>query len=257
MQFKIPQMGFFFTSETNVKFIIAFVALMIALWWANKNHRRRNAQIKQEEKEDKIIIVVSTIVFICLSIVVYRAFNQFSEALNWNTFVKAMNEEGNELGVRPINGTTGLVTGGKLSYWDRLKLWLSGWRNLSKKDYKTLVLETAIYGVVATIIILLILICYPSSCRSCNTDSDDGDYHNHPVPNQGMVIKNEEEAYPTTASEVPKVCVTPLQLGRQSQPGEDSRGQQESSQLRASLVGEETRGDNRTPPEDLTNIRRA
>ncbi len=250
VQFKIPQLGFFFRSEANVKFFISFIALLLALYWANRSHRARNAQIKQEEREDKIIIIVSTIVFLIVTVVVYRAFNQFNEALNLRTLQQAMAEPGGAgsvYGMAPGNGTGARGHYRSLTYWERLTLWFQNWRTMREKDYKTLVIETAIYGVVITIIILLCLICYPNTCRSCRKEeaqaAEAAEYHNHPVPEatRNMVLSPSQSSGQhrlETASTVPDIRFTPL--------GDEDDGP------RKRRTGDESRGDNRTPPEDLS-----
>ncbi len=279
VQLKIPQLGFFLRSEANVKFLIAFVMLLVALYWANRTHRQRNLQIKQEEREDKIIIVVSTIVFLIVTVIVYRAFNQFGESLNPETLREAMKnketglDESGGLGAR--NQTGEGFPPERLTFVDRLKRWLGGGDGMKKKDFKTLILEAAIYGVLTTIVILLVLICYPVTCRECNEEElKEQELHNHPVPSspsmptttggqhattttagahappptQGMVLSRPHtRRMPemTASAAVPSPRLTPLSSARDRD--------EETAHRRAS--GETSRGDNRTPPEDLTNHR--
>ncbi len=266
VQFKIPQLGFFLRTEANVKFFIAFILLLVALYWANRTHRQRNLQIKQEEREDKIIIVVSTIVFLIVTVIVYRAFNQFSESLNAQTLREALRNKEmgllgeSELGARNRTGEGWAPE--RLTFTERLKRWLGG-DGIKKKDFKTLILEAAIYGVLTIIVILLILICYPVTCRECNKEElKEQEAHNHPVPSspsmptttatptatptptQGMVVSSPRSMPEMTASAtVPSPRLTPL-----------SSEQEEEVRKRAS--GETSRGDNRTPPEDLTRTNR-
>jgi len=181
-----PSLGMLLRTEASRAFFVAVILLLLALAWTYRNHKLRSEQLEQEEWEDSYAIAIAISVFLLVTCSVFMAFNPpldetdellLGESVNQIQPANLYGQHVITIQPRSTDGPLLLLVKKVIANIGRsirifvglLSSVLSSDATKSEEAMATSTLTVAISLVVACIVVLLILICFPHLCQRCGT----------------------------------------------------------------------------------------